>query len=286
MNVINSVTSEDGSVKYLIGLDDQSSVETLYMFDRDMRLTYHSTVCVSSQVGCGMACRFCATGKQGFVRNLSAEEIFTQVEICDKNRHLADFPPIDAVVFAGMGEPLLNLENVQSAIEMIRDRLGIKNFELATVGVVPGIRKLADFIVNSGIRLRLNISLHAAFDVKRSHLIPLTQQYGLDPLLRAADDFATITDTKVRLRYMLIKGFNDAQEDADTLIRLLSDRRMKLVISRYNDNNIDGLTAPEPLDVLDFCNKIKDTVDCDVFHNFGSAINGGCGQLRRNEKIS
>lgn len=286
MNVLKEIISEDNAAKYLIGLDDGNTVEALYMHDADRLLTYHSTVCVSSQAGCPVGCRFCATGEQGFVRNLTAEEILGQVMTCDKKREKNGLIPLDAVVFAGMGEPLLNADNVFSAIRKIKSTLDLDHFELATVGIVPKIRELADFVTSSGVHLRLNLSLHASTDEKRSMLIPYTRQYGIQEILDAAEFYAVQTGTKIRVRYMLIKGVNDSNEDIANLTRLLAGRPMKLVLSQYNDNNMNGLQSVNILDVLKFYNKMKETIECDIFHNFGGAILGGCGQLRRNEKIS
>jgi 23S rRNA (adenine2503-C2)-methyltransferase len=282
MELIRALKSEDYACKYLFGLDDGHSVETLYMCDKDMGLTYHSTVCVSSQVGCSMGCRFCATGEQGFIRNLTADEILEQVAFCNESRWREDCPPVDAVVFAGMGEPLQNYKNVIAAIEGIRKDLGLCHFELATVGVVPRIYDLARYLKNSSIRLRLNVSLHAPTDEKRQLLIPLTKKYGIADIISAADDFATVTQSKARIRYMLIKGLNDSDEDIDNLVELLQGRPLKLIISQYNDNNMKGLAPAKPLDVLNFYNKIKENIDCDIFHNFGGSILAGCGQLRQN----
>jgi 23S rRNA (adenine2503-C2)-methyltransferase len=282
MRVLQEVKSADSAFKYLIGLDDLHSVEALYMCDKEKRLTYHSTVCVSSQVGCAMGCRFCATGKQGFVRNLTTDEIIGQVAVCDHSRQAAGCLPIDAVVFAGMGEPLLNYSAVLASIERIRDERELCHFELATVGVVPRIYDLARYLKNSSVHLRLNLSLHAATDEKRLALIPYTKKYGVKDIITAADAFAVATKTKARIRYMLIRGLNDTDEDIDTLIGLLRGKPLKLIISQYNDNNIKSLTPINPLEVLNFYNKIKESIDCDIFHNFGGAIQGGCGQLRQN----
>lgn len=115
MKVLRKLTGQDHSEKYLMGLEDGNTIETLYMFDEKHQLTFHSTVCISSQVGCGMGCRFCATGKQGFTRNLTIKEIIGQVNLCNSTRGNTQTLPIDAVVFAGMGEPLLNYEQVKAA---------------------------------------------------------------------------------------------------------------------------------------------------------------------------
>ncbi len=144
MRVLKEQRSADNAIKYLIGLDDRQSVEALYMHDREKRLTYHSTVCVSSQVGCAMGCLFCATGKQGFMRNLTADEIIMQTAVCDHGRRATGCPPIDAVVFAGMGEPLLNYSAVIESIERLSDERQLLHFELATVCMIwPGTSRTA-----------------------------------------------------------------------------------------------------------------------------------------------
>ena len=280
MRILSQASGGD-AVKYLLGLEDGNTVEALYMHDRARRLTYHSTACISSQVGCAVGCRFCATGAQGFLRNLEAGEVAGQAWFVDAERERAGAPPLDAVVFAGMGEPLFNYSNVTAAIILLRDSLSLNDFELATAGVTPKIRALSGFVREHRLRLRLNVSLHAATDEKRAGLIPMTKTYGVADILSAASDFALVTGTKARVRYMLLKGYNDSDEDAARLLSLLRGKPLKLIISQYNDNNISGLMPPDTLDVLEFYNKIKDEADCDIFHNFGAAVLGGCGQLRQ-----
>jgi 23S rRNA (adenine2503-C2)-methyltransferase len=284
VKILREIKSEDNSVKYLIQLEDGNSIETLYMHDKDRKLTYHSTVCVSSQVGCSIGCKFCATGEQGFIRNLQVNEISEQVEICNEFRLSSGFIPIDAVVFAGMGEPLLNYGVVKAAVQDISSRFGIQHFELATVGIVPRIYDLIEDFKDSEIHIRINLSLHGSSDNQRSLLIPFTSTYGIKEIIQAAIDYANVFRTKVRIRYMLIKDFNDTDEDISRLIGLLKDNPLKLILSHYNDNNISGLTPTEPHNIQNFYNKIKGAIDCEIFHNFGSDIQGGCGQLRRKER--
>ena len=281
MKVLQKLTGQDHSEKYLIGLEDESTVETLYMFDEKHQLTFHSTVCVSSQVGCNMGCRFCATGKQGFIRNLSMQEIIGQVNVCNSIRKNSRRVPIDAVVFAGMGEPLLNYEQVKSAILEMRSRFGINHFELATVGIVPQIYEIIKDFQGTDISIRLNLSLHASSDEQRSLIIPMSQRYGIGKITQAAADYAKAFGTKARIRYMLFKDFNDTEEDIARLTNLLEGKPVKLIISQYNENNILGLVPTGKLDVLDFYNKISGKIDSEIFHNFGSDIQGGCGQLKQ-----
>jgi 23S rRNA (adenine2503-C2)-methyltransferase len=283
MKILKQIKGEDNSTKYLFLLDDGNSIETLYMHDKEQKLTYHSTVCVSSQVGCNIGCRFCATGEQGFIRNLQESEILQQIDICNEYCKDTGISPIDAVVFAGMGEPLLNYKNITAAIREIQYRYNIHNFELATAGIVPRVYDLIKDFSDTEISIRLNLSLHGSCDSQRRRLIPLTSKYGVKEILAAAIDYAKAFNNKARIRYMLIKGLNDTDEDVSRLIALLEGKPLKLIISQYNENNIEGLYPSEPLDILSFYNKINKRIDCEIFYNFGSSIQGGCGQLRRAE---
>lgn len=286
MEIIRSLVSNDDSIKFLLKMEDGNSVETLYMNDKDMKLTYHSTVCVSSQVGCNQKCLFCATGSQGFVRNLRPSEIMKQVEVCIDYCKENKFPTIDAVVFAGMGEPFMNYENVKAAIMGIFTEYQICNFEIATVGLTLGIDKLIQDFKNSDINIRLNVSLHASSDEIRNTIMPVNTKHNINSIIDSAVNYAEIFKTKTRIRYMLFKGINDTDEDVKRLENLLNGKPLKLIISSYNDNGIRGLNAPEKKDVIDFYNKLKEKIECDVFHNFGGDINGGCGQLRQMEGIT
>lgn len=281
MKVLQKLTSQDHSEKYLMRLADENTVETLYMFDEKRRLTFHSTICVSSQVGCNMGCKFCATGQQGFTRNLSMAEILSQVNVCNSARKNARTVPLDAVVFAGMGEPLLNYDQVKAAILGIRSQLGIQQFELATVGIVPKIYEMIKDFQGTDISIRLNLSLHASSDEQRSLIIPMSKQYGIDSIIQAAADYGKAFGTKVRIRYMLFKGFNDREEDISRLTDLLAAKPVKLIISQYNENHIQDLLPAGRLEVLGFHHKISSRIDAEIFHNFGSDIQGGCGQLKR-----
>jgi 23S rRNA (adenine2503-C2)-methyltransferase len=280
MKILRKVKDHDLSEKYLIELGDKNTVEALYMCDPERTLTFSSTLCISSQVGCAVGCAFCATGRQGFVRHLDEKEMAGQVLLAvkdgGKNRM-----PLEAVVFAGMGEPLYNMENVTAAMLSLREELGLSRHELATAGVAPKIEELAHFVRETGIFIRLNLSLHAPTDEKRACLIPMTARYDIKTLLDAADAYARLTDTTVRLRYMLIKGLNDTEEDAKTLIQRLAGRRVKLILSGYNDNQIKGLQPVCPGDIEAFYHRVKNEISCGIFRNFGAEIAGGCGQLRR-----
>ena len=285
MNVVEKRLSCDHSEKYLVSLADGHTVETLYMVDEARRLTFNSTVCISSQVGCHMGCRFCATGRQGFIRNLTAQEIVGQVELCNRTRKNAKKTSLEAVVFAGMGEPLRNYGQVKAAIWELRSRWGLRQFELATVGIVPQIYEMLEDFQGSDISIRLNLSLHASTDVQRRQIIPMTQEYGVGEIIQAAAAYAAAFNTKARIRYMLFHGFNNTEGDAARLTTLLQGKPLKLILSQYNENNIEGLIPANRLEVLDFYNTMKTAVEAEIFHNFGSDIQGGCGQLKQTAAV-
>lgn len=276
MDVLKKQVSLDGASKFLFSLEDGNTIEALYMNDFSNSLTYKSTVCVSSQVGCQMNCLFCATAKQGFIRNLTVDEIVDQVE---KFKNLNS--PIKAVVFAGMGEPLLNYDNLRDAIFRIHDIWGTKNFEIATVGVVPVIYKLIEDFYDKDINIRLNLSLHASEDKARNKLIPYNLKYNILHVLEAAEKYAITFETKVRIRYMLLKGINDSDEDICRLTELLQGRPFKLVVSSYNDNNIENLYPTSRYELMSFYKKVNRLIESDIFYNFATDIQGGCGQLRQ-----
>jgi len=280
---LKKLISKDGSVKFLFGLHDNNAIEALYMHDKSNTLTYNSTVCVSSQVGCKVGCAFCATTQQGFVRNLSSFEIVNQVDKCNSYCTQAGADAIKAVVFAGMGEPLLNYENVKAAIHRLASGYGINSFELATVGIVPAIDKMIEDFKNESMVIRLNLSLHASTDEIRDSLIPFNTFFNISDILDAACRYAEAFNRRVRIRYMLIKGLNDTQADMDRLCSLLENKPVKLVISSYNDNQVKGLIPPDREDVEKFYRFIRDKIDSDIFYNFGSDIAGGCGQLRQTQ---
>lgn len=164
---------------------------------------------------------------------------------------------------------------------MMRSRLGISHFELATVGIVPNIYEMIKDFQETDISIRLNISLHASSDVQRSWIIPMTERYDIYKIIQVAVDYAKAFGIKARIRYMLFRGFNDTEEDIGRLTDLLGGKPVKLIISQYNENNIQGLIPSGPLEVLEFYNKISGMIESEIFHNFGSDIQGGCGQLKQ-----
>ena len=229
--VVADRTSADGTRKWLFAIDSRNCVETVYIPDG-----HRGTLCVSSQVGCALNCTFCATAQQGFNRNLDAAEIVGQLWAA--RRILADGahegPDITNVVLMGMGEPLLNLDNVVPALELMLDDLGFglarKRVTLSTAGVVPGIRALAHRCPVS-----LAVSLHAPDDALRDVLVPINRTYPIDMLLAACREFAdTLPRQKITFEYVMLDAVNDTPEHARRLARLLGDLPAKVNLIPFN----------------------------------------------------
>lgn len=216
LDEVTRVTGDDGrTVKFLWALDGGSRIETVLMHYDD-----RSTVCVSTQAGCAMACGFCATGQAGFERHLSAGEIVEQVVMA---RREAGDRRISNVVFMGMGEPLANYDRTWEAVHRLHDDIGIgaRHLTLSTVGLVPGIRRLAvaDLPVN------LAVSLHAADDELRDELVPINRRYPLPVLVEACRDYVDRTRRRLSFEWAMISGVNDRFEDAARLADIATDLR-------------------------------------------------------------
>ena len=223
--------SADGTRKWLFRVDSGNSVETVYIPDG-----HRGTLCVSSQVGCALNCTFCATAQQGFNRNLHASEIIGQLwavtGILAHSGHPG--PRITNVVLMGMGEPLLNLDNVVPALELMLDDLGFglarKRVTLSTAGVVPGIRSLA-----RRCPVSLAVSLHAPDDALRDVLVPINRKYPIEILLAACREFAgALPRQKVTFEYVMLDGVNDTPEHARRLARRLNDLPAKVNLIPFN----------------------------------------------------
>ena len=210
--------SSDGTIKYLIEYPDGECVETVLMrFDNRANLT----ACVSSQVGCAVNCSFCATGKRGFIRNLSYKEIIEQVLTIQRDTGLK----VTNVVFMGQGEPLLNLENVLKALEIFNDdfQIGARRITLSTSGIVPKIYELAE----SELQSTLAISLHAPNHELRAELMPIENKYHIDDLKKALLNYVEKTGRRITVEYILIHQFNDTIDCAKELAYLLKDLKRR-----------------------------------------------------------
>lgn len=210
--IIEKQISKDGTVKYLFDLLDGNAIETVLMEYKHGR-----TICVSSQVGCKMGCKFCASTGIAFIRNLTSGEIVQQILSVEKDMDIK----ISNIVFMGIGEPLDNFDNVMKAIEIINSpkglEIGARHISISTCGIVPKIYELADRDMQS----TLSISLHQATDKKRSSLMPINNKYNIEELMKACKYYIEKTNKRISFEYALVKEENDNKATADELIKLL-----------------------------------------------------------------
>ena len=222
--------AKDGTIKWLISVGGGQDIETVFIPEAS-----RGTLCVSSQVGCAMDCPFCATGRQGFNRNLSAAEIIGQVLVAQRRlAEQGDSSRITNVVFMGMGEPLANFRELVPACNLLTDDLGFalsrRRVTVSTSGLVPQIYKLAE-----ATNVALAISLHAANDVLRNELVPINRRHPIDELLQACWDYAEATNARaITFEYIMLKDVNDSVADARDLARLLKGRPAKVNLIPYN----------------------------------------------------
>lgn len=262
----------DGTRKYLWRLRDGHSVESVLLRQND-RLT----ACISTQIGCPLQCTFCATGLSGYIRNLSAGEIAGQFLAMEKELGRE----INNVVYMGMGEPFLNTDAVLKSVRMLNDpmmrNLGIRHFTISTSGVIPGIRELAE----SGLGVRLAVSLHAADDELRSLLMPVNHTFPVGELRDAMQEYQKTTGDRVTIEYALFGGVNDGVEHARALVRYL--KGIHVFVNLIPFNSVDGrYEKPKSEDVLRF-RKVLETAgfESEIRQEQGADIDAACGQLRR-----
>lgn len=269
--------------KAAIKLKDGNLVETVLMKHEPLR----NTVCVSSQVGCALGCDFCATGKAGLLRDLSYGEILEQLlffaRILKESRE-----KISSVVFMGMGEPLLNYDEVMKAIEVInaKDGLGIgaRHISISTVGIVPGIEKLTQ----EPKQINLAFSLHSADDELRSKLMPINRKYPLTVVLAAIKKYIEKTGRKVMIEYLLLGGVNDSNEAAEELAKLLKKSLPKLFFVNLIGFNAAGIykaaSAARQKAFRTILEKVG--IQTTARYRFGEDVKAACGQLAGRENTS
>jgi 23S rRNA (adenine2503-C2)-methyltransferase len=271
--VTDVATSADGTRKYVLALEDGARIEAVYIPQASGRIT----LCLSSQVGCALGCRFCRTGMMGFVRNLTPGEIVGQALRLEERHALR--PPYN-LVFMGMGEPLLNLDALLAAFRILTDREGVgltpRRITLSTAGYVPGIRRLA----RQRPRPRLAVSLNATTDEDRSGLMPINRRWSLAELLAACREFASGGRDRVTFEYVVLGGANDTAADARRLVRLLAPLRCKVNLIPYNPIGGDEFRRPAAEAVEALRRGLAQRgVAASVRWSKGVDIGAACGQL-------
>ncbi len=272
-------TSRDGTRKYLFRLNDGNHIETVLIPEKN-----HFTLCISSQVGCAMGCRFCLTARGGFVRNLTAGEIVSQVR--DIKKHIGA-QPLSNIVLMGMGEPLANYTNVVQAIRILTDRdfgleFSTRRVTLSTAGLVPELLQLG-----KDVTVNLAVSLNATDNETRSKLMPINKKYPLENLIEACRQYPLAPRKRITFEYILIQGVNDSPEDALRLIKLLRPIKAKINLIPFNEHPGCLFRRPDEKTILAFQDILTQHHYTAMIRNSkGQDISAACGQLRTTHEIA
>ncbi len=279
--VTESVSDKGDTVKFLWELAGGSRIETVLMLYRD-----RATVCISSQAGCAMACGFCATGQAGFTRHLSTGEIVEQV-VRATERARATERRVSNVVFMGMGEPMANEAAVWSAVERIHGDLGLsaRHITISTVGIIPGIRKLA----TRPLPVNLAVSLHAANDTLRDELVPINRRYPIDDLVGACREYLGVRNRRISFEWAMIDGVNDRDSDAKELAAVCRRLRPAAHVNLIPLNPTPGY--PTRGSSLKRVHEFRDELErlganATVRQNRGTDIDAACGQLAAGQPVT
>lgn len=271
------ISSVDPTEKFLFGLWDGNMVESVLM-----KYPYGNSVCISSQAGCRMGCRFCASTIGGLARDLEVSEMLGQIYQIQK----ITGERVSNIVVMGTGEPLDNYENFLKFIYMISDGHGLhisqRNITASTCGIVPNIRRLA----KEKLQITLALSLHASNQEKRRSLMPIADKYSLEEVLEACDDYFRETGRRVTYEYSLVQGVNDTKEDAGELAALFQDKNCHINLIPVNPIKERDFRKPDSKNVLVFKNRLEHHgINVTIRRERGSDIDGACGQLRRRYQI-
>lgn len=306
VKILKKLTSKDGTVKYVLGLHDGNVVEGVLMSYK-----YGKTQCVSTQVGCRMGCKFCASTLGGLVRNLTVGELLftvalvnrdaSEAENCQntaenclktvqngneaaqnqKQKQCGKSRGVTNVVLMGSGEPLDNYDNVVAFLKELASSNNLnvspRNVSLSTCGLVDKMYKLAD----ENLPLNLTVSLHSAFDEKRKKIMPVANAYSICEIIKACKNYFSVTKRRYIFEYSLVRGVNDGAEDAAELIRILKGLPCHVNLIRLNEVKETGLKKTADARAYDFCETLKKGgLSATVRRLMGSDIEGACGQLR------
>ncbi len=276
--IIKELVSKDGTKKFLFALSDGNVIEGVLM-----KYKYGNTLCVSTQVGCRMGCKFCASTLGGLVRNLSAGEILS--EVIAVNRHEGGTEKkraVTNVVLMGSGEPLDNYDNVVKFIRLLSDENSLnvspRNVSLSTCGLVPKMLSLAD----ENLPINLTVSLHNPFDEKRREIMPVANSYTVKEIIEACENYFLKTGRRYYFEYSLISGQNDTDECLTELLRILRGKPCHVNLIRLNSVKEKNLIGTNEKRAFEFMNKLNEGgVSATMRRRMGVDIDGACGQLRR-----
>ena len=271
--ILKKQESVDGTKKYLFDILDDNAIESVLM-------EYHhgKTICVSSQVGCKMGCKFCASTGIKFARNLTAGEIVEQILAIQRDEQIR----ISNIVFMGIGEPLDNFDNVMKAIKILNNpkglNIGARHISISTSGLVPKIYELAD----KNLQCTLSISLHATNDKKRSEMMPVNNAYNIEELMKACRYYISKTNKRISFEYALAKDNNDNLKDADELAKLLKGMLCHVNLIPINKIENGQFTKSTNENIIKFRDYLNSKgIVATIRRELGSDIDAACGQLRR-----
>lgn len=273
--IIKKQVSKDGTKKYLFDVLDNNAIESVLM-----EYKYGKTICVSTQIGCKMGCKFCASTGVKFARNLEAGEIVEQLLAIERDEKIH----ISNLVFMGIGEPLDNYDNVIKAVKILNNpkgiNMGARHISISTSGLVPKIYKLAD----ENLQCTLSISLHSASNEKRSNMMPVNNIYNIQELIKACKYYIEKTNRRISFEYALAKDNNDNLQDAEELVKLLKGMlcHVNLIpINKIEDGKFTKSTDENIIKFRDYLNEHR--IVATIRRELGADIDAACGQLRKKE---
>jgi 23S rRNA (adenine2503-C2)-methyltransferase len=278
--VLHVISQKKDTEKALFEINGGFRIEAVLMKYRDGR----NTICISSQAGCQMGCKFCATGAMKFGRNLTYEEIFDQV-LYFHCKLMQQDERISNVVFMGMGEPFMNYDNVMDAVRLLNspDGLGLaaRRITVSTSGVVDAINKLTE----DPLQVNLALSLHAPTQEIREKIMPIAKRWKLDELIQAIDNYSNKTHRRVSYEYVMLKGINDSEQTAEELAKISKDKFKHINIIPYNSTDIENISGSDRATILNFQKILQNAgVSATVRVTMGEDIAAACGQLANKNK--
>lgn len=280
LTIKKTTTSSDNSaIKWLLNTTDNDQIETVLLIHTGQKKNW-GTICISSQIGCPVGCLFCATGQMGFKRNLTTEEILDQFLIAKRETHRRSITDLN-IVFMGMGEPLLNIENVLSAIEIFTNpkhyALSPTRITISTSGIIPGLKKL----FNANLKISLALSLHAPTEELREKIMPINKIYPLTEILAELKKWEQ-RGAEILYEYVLIDQVNDSLADAKKLAELLQGRKAKINLIPLNPIENSSFKKPSNNRLHAFLDTLKKAGINNVTfrHTKGDEIQAACGQLK------